>query len=240
MRSVSDLIRGYEDRNIQIGESGRLLDCRRYNLFTEGLTTNVFKRAKAVKALNTHIHTLVDISGSMSCRCTGDNEHRERYQIANEVALSLALALRGRRHIQSDVTYFPGAICEYDVVAKHGQNIISRAAYFDQIPRGSTPLTQALHYAVEQFKEVGKYQRDIILVITDGDPDNPDSVQKLLHDIEQCGVEVYVIKIGETRNERAQAIFPRLTTLSDASELSSALVKLLGNALFNNKTAFHA
>lgn len=229
---LSHLVRGYCEWFNGHCSNGRKLDIRKYGLRRCSSSSTFFMQTALRKKLNTNIHLLADISGSMSNYCE-DNKCC-RYEISNNVALSLALALEGIKNMCCDVTYFPGEQSEFEIVSRQGDNIRHRAPYFDQRPKGCTPLSQALMHAIENFPRIDKLQRNIIIVITDGDPDNPNSAEQIMNKAIAAGIEIYAIRIGSA--PRYHDIFQECINIEDAKDLPNTMCNMLQTALFKHKS----
>lgn len=215
-----------------MASSGKCLDVRRYQYTLGGkLSDNVFKRKQPKKALNTSIHLLVDISGSMSRPCRV-NSTETRSQVANHVALSLAMSLESVKNVDNRVIYFPGNCCEYEEVYHSGQSLVERATHFDLMPRGCTPLAQTLLYSIHNMPCVDKYHRNIIIVITDGEPDNYEFARDMLNKAKSMNIEVYALRISPNQG-RLTDLFEEHVDMSDASELPEALTTLLARKIFS-------
>ena len=152
-------------------------------------------------------------------------------------AYCIAKALEGIPNTESQVTFFPAVCtkedrnddCGYEVgMCKQANESVQRTLkYFDQSPSGSTPMAQALAYALSKFKYSDK-DRNIILIITDGMPDSIANVQRQLQQIEHLGVELRVLSIN---CETAQKLFPNCV-VTDASVLLDNANKVI-KQLFN-------
>lgn len=228
---IRELVQGHDIWRCGFATHGDYIDCQRYHQFKKRtiLDNRVFYKNVPHRTMNTNIHLLVDASGSMYTRCGVEGKYR--FDIANEVALSLALACEGQKHLVSEVTYFPGQINEFETVTRPYESAYAKAAYFDQRPKGGTPMAQALMHAIYGFTQ-GPGKRNIVILITDGDPDNPEAVADLLKESPKQGVEVYAIRIGQ--NFRCQNLYPMVRTINDCSELPDALCSML------NQTLYHA
>ena len=230
--NIHHLVKGYEEWNIGSASGGKTLDVRRYQYTLGGtLSDRVFKKKMPKKALNTSIHLLVDISGSMSRPCS-DGSNTTRSQVANHVALSLAMSLESVKNVDNRVIYFPGNYCEYEEVYRSGQSLVERATYFDLMPRGCTPLAQTLLYSIHNMPCTDKYHRNIIIVITDGEPDNYQFARDMLAKAKSMGIEVYALRIAPNQG-RLTNLFEECVDMSDASELPEALTTLLADKVFN-------
>lgn len=195
----------YKAQNINMGEY-RIFDKKCVN---EGFSTSV--------------QILVDVSSSM---LSSDGLEQTRAHEANVCALNIALALEGIDGIENAVHYFPGDCSEYETALKFGERASKFAPFFDQRPRGSTPLAQCLYKALEDLKKTN-CNRNMIFIITDGMPDSINNTQTAMDILEQNGVEVYGISI---RSEVISKLFEKhpenVTVLKDASELNRAFTEL--------------
>lgn len=232
MCNLKELAKGYDLWNGGYSSNGYRIDIPRYAKRKAGLCndTKIFQKKILHRCQNTTIHLLVDTSGSMYNRSRLNGKYR--FDVANEVALSLALAFEGCNHLDTEVTYFPGVCTEFETVAKPKSDILSRAAYFDQRPRGGTPMAQALMHAIYGF-EKGSFKRNIVLIITDGDPDNAQSVKDLIVQAEQMNIEIYSIRIGHNTN--CPNLFPHEYIVDDVNELSAAMTSMLSSSFFKPK-----
>lgn len=195
----------YKAQNINMGEY-RIFDKKTVN---EGFSTSV--------------QILVDVSSSM---LTKDDLEQTRAHEANVCALNIALALEGIDGIENAVHYFPGDCTEYETALKFGERASKFAPFFDQKPRGSTPLAQCLYKALEDLKKVN-CNRNMIFIITDGMPDSVTNVLTAMNALEQNGVEVYGISIcSELISKLFEKHPENVTVLKDASELNRAFTEL--------------
>lgn len=189
---------------------------------------------------NTSIHVLVDASSSMLSRASDGNfpDYKlTRCDHAKICAYCIAKALEGIPNTESQVTFFPAVCtkedrnddCGYEVgMCKQANESVQRTLkYFDQSPSGSTPMAQALAYALSKFKYSDK-DRNIILIITDGMPDSIANVQRQLQQIEHLGVELRVLSIN---CETALKLFPNCV-VTDAGDLINNANKVV-KQLFN-------
>lgn len=228
--NIQNLARGYELWHKGNNSNGRVLDIRAYaNSLGGKLTDKIFKKKVVHKEMNTTIHLLVDISGSMSRPC--EEGGKARFQIANHMALSLAMGMEGIRNLTCKVSYFPGNFCEYEDVYQSGQVLVERAPYFDLKPRGCTPLAQTLLAASSKMETTDKYHRNIIVVITDGEPDNYQFAEQMLNEAEMKGIEVHALRISDRLKLRD--LFKSCIDVKDGSELPEAMKKLLSEKIFS-------
>ena len=224
---IENMMRSYDEWLNGHSTKGKVLDIQAYaNRFINDF--KVFKAKRIRQCINTAVHLLVDISGSMSALCPDTNIRR--YEVANQVALSLALGMENISNLTSEVTYFPGTYAEFDTIRNPRQSVRSRARYFDQKPHSCTPLTQALLHAVEKLPEKNPYQRNIIIVITDGKPDCFDTARRVIERCTRLGIEIYGIGIGD--NAQTKDLFLTSENISSAADLPQAMKRLMKRTFF--------
>ena len=182
----------------------------------------VFARKRERVAVNTAIHLLIDLSGSMGAAVRrSDGTIECRGQIAQASALALALALEGINGVSVAVTAFPGLSGDDDVITalvRHGEHPQARAGAFTQRPRGGTPMAGALWFAAADLLARPESRR-IALVLTDGQPDNHADTAEILRlcaasDLETVGVGIDV---------DVSTLFPTAIRVSGVGALRTAL-----------------
>ena len=140
---------------------------------------------------STSIHLLVDCSDSMM---TSDNGDKSRAELASLSALNLALALDGIDGVKLMVSFFSGYCGEVDSCLDYNERVKKKVCYFDQRPRGSTPLAQAIFHAISKVQEVN-CNRNMIILITDGMADSSINAKNAISICDKSGIEVYGIGI---------------------------------------------
>lgn len=190
----------------------------------------VFKRQGLRKAPDAAVHLLVDRSPSMSARVSDKGQIMgRRIDLALEACLSLGLALEGLAGVNLGITAFPGkdgeASSVYRILA-HGASIRARCKAFAFDLDGSTPLAEAMSYAGAQLL-MQKEPRKILLVLTDGIPDDPCAAQKILARCKASGIEVVGMGLGI----EVQSVFERALTVRDVSGLGRQLHRALQTLL---------
>ena len=152
--------------------------------------TKVFRHKVKKAAPNTAIHLLVDRSPSMNRQ---DIPGAARYALAMDACLSLALSLQGIPGVNPGISSFPGYASSPDhiiQVLKHGQparhNIGNFTLSADE--QGSTPLTEALWFAASSLLAC-REERKILIVLTDGQPDNLTTALEALARCRASGIE---------------------------------------------------
>ncbi len=197
---------------------GLKLDVRKAALLPLG-ERRIFKLKSPADGMSTAVHLLVDASGSMMCE---DGGTKTRALEAAVSALSVALALQNVDGVSTEVTYFPGEHTEYETALYANERACNVAARFDQSPRGSTPLAQALWFASGRLMRL-EHNRRIIVVITDGIPDSVEQARLALKYASRCKIEVYGIgiRLGYVRD-----LFPKSEVITGAAELPGTLFRL--------------
>lgn len=209
---------------------GRSLNVKRAIRIPLG-ETNIWNKKTYDLDHNTSIHILVDTSSSMLSRGSDGNfpDYRfTRIDHAKICAYCIAKALEGVPNTESQVSFFPGGSnFEVGICKQSWESVKSTMKYFDQKPMGSTPMAQAMAYALTKFKYSDK-DRNILLIITDGMPDSISNVKEQLGQCEQLGIELRVLSIN---CETAQKLFPNCV-VTDASVLLDNANKVI-KQLFN-------
>ena len=209
---------------------GRSLNVKRAIRIPLG-ETNIWNKKTYDLDHNTSIHILVDTSSSMlSTASEGNfpNYRLSRIDHAKICAYCIAKALEGVPNTESQVSFFPGGDnYEVGICKQPWESVKSTMKYFDQKPMGSTPMAQAMAYALTKFKYSDK-DRNILLIITDGMPDSIPNLKEQLGQCEHLGIELRVLSIN---CETAQKLFPNCV-VTDASVLLDNANKVI-KQLFN-------
>jgi len=171
-------------------------------------------------APNAAVHLLVDISGSMG-KPIGEG-NRKYFHVANEAALALAMALEGIPDVVPAVSYFPGIHQEVSIALLPKQSVRHRAACFDQKPRGCTPMAQAMWFAANSLL-AQKQKRKLMIVLTDGDPDDWAATHDIVDRCRRSGFELLGIGI-QTRS--VEKFFPQSIVINDVKDLKRELFEV--------------
>ena len=182
-----------------------------------GLSTwnmRVFERRSEKKAVSSAVHILLDLSSSM----------KKEQEIAIRAALALTQALLSFRHCSPALTVFPYGQKKCAVVLPHGVRQLNRSRQMiDSLEAyGSTPLVHALMSASVALAPQ-REDRKILLVVTDGYPDDKETAVRLIHRLEASGV--IVIGLG-IRTNVEQVFHSNHAMISDVKDLQKALFGL--------------
>ncbi|NOS74916.1 MAG: VWA domain-containing protein, partial [Methyloglobulus sp.] len=200
--------------------SGNRIDGRRLSRLSQG-DSRVFKRRSHKQAPNTAIHLLVDGSTSMADRAPNNPNH-SLIELAMESAMALALALEGISGVNPAVTRFPyndtGNVVP---LLKHSQKVRLNAPKFAPIVSGGTPLHTALWYAASSVLAT-REERKIIMVLTDGQPDDLDLTKAIIKRCEATGIELVGVGVCFDTSH----LFDRSICINDVSELRSEMFRI--------------
>jgi cobalamin biosynthesis protein CobT len=108
-----------------------------------------------------------------------------------------------------------------------GESIAANANRFNLDTMGGTPMSDAMWYCIHQLV-AQKEDRKILLIVTDGQPNNEQSVVDLLKLVTPAGIEVMALGIKEKSVNR---IFPVAQSIDNVNELSGALFQMVGSSL---------
>ena len=217
-QNLSSVMKSYSERLSGSFNKGKTIDARKASMIPLG-QEDIFRNKTCFEDFKTSVHLLVDVSGSMM---TCDGGSVSRCENACICALSLALALEGISGIKSMASFFPGVSSEVEIALRSEEKASIKASYFDQSPRGSTPLAQAIWYAVGMVGELD-CNRNIIIVITDGIPDSISQSRLAVSAAKKAGIEIYAIGI---KLKSIHEILENSFVIESASELNRAVEAL--------------
>ena len=207
--------------------SGKKLNVQRLANIKAG-ETRIFKDRILYDDYATSVQILVDVSGSMLFYDM--NTGKSRCEEACQAALMIALALEGIDGIKTMVTFFPGAMSEFDVALYVNEKAHNKAPFFDQKAHGSTPLAQVLWYSAANLYYLN-CQRNIIFVLTDGIPDSISQARAALCYLKTLKAEVYGIGI---QSEFISELIEHSESIKNIGDLKETMLKFFSN-MFNLK-----
>jgi hypothetical protein len=221
--ALQGLVQSQTLNRSQHASRGRRMDGKRLHRLPLG-ETRLFQRKQAKPAPNTAIHLLLDKSESMGYQVTDSQGQPlgSRMPIALEATLALALAFEGIPGVNPGVTAFPG---RYDDsvfrLLEHGQRVNARTGAFSLAATGSTPMTEAIWFAAASLLRCLE-PRKVLMVMTDGQPNDTLSTLELLQRCRDSGIETVGIGLGLDVSH----LFPIAITINDLSELRAQLFEL--------------
>ena len=179
----------------------------------------LFMKNESVPGIGTAVHILLDISGSMT----------SRIELAGAACYSVALALTAIPGISVGVSAFP-ADYEEDVNAtvysllRHGERVMNS---FGVEAHGSTPMTEAMWWVLGMLSTRPEH-RKVVLVVTDGYPDDPETAKETITAAQRMGMEVLGIGIDAPA---IISMIPGSENITDIHELAPAIFQILQHTM---------
>lgn len=207
------------------------LNIRRLHSLTTG-NAKVFLRKGEKAGVNTAVHILLDASGSMNGKPIA---------LAVKACFAVASALQAIPGVSVGVTAFPGNPVpdspeqqgHWQTVAPvllHGQKLHTR---FTMKTGGSTPMDAALWWVLQQLHSMTEL-RKIVVLISDGEPDDLKLTQTAIRAVKDAGMEVYGIGIHTIS---IQTLLPGKGSrvINDIAELAPSMFAILHDALIRKQ-----
>lgn len=213
---LQGFLQAQTQKRCSIGHRGKLHTSSLYRLQVGN--TRVFQKESEHQGLNTAVHILLDVSGSMA---------GAPINLANRACFAVAKALGHIRGVNPAVTAFPATAGTNSVfpIMRHGQAVPDM---FDLRASGGTPLAGAVWWVLQTMLPL-KERRKMILVITDGMPDNPLAANNAIGVAQKLGFEVYGLGI---RDEHIAHLLPHTSkVVNDLPDLVPAMFAMLQAAL---------
>lgn len=193
--------------------------------------TRVFLRQTHRVNPNTAIQLLVDRSDSMGYQAhdTAGRAMGARMPLALDASMALALALEGIPGVNPAITAFPGGDDQsVYTVLRHGEKLRPNVGAFALTPGGSTPMAEAIWYAAASLCRC-REPRKVVMVLTDGQPDDRLSTLDILARCQRSGIEAVGIGLGIDVSH----LYPKSIVINDLGELRTRLFELAKDLLIN-------
>ena len=213
---LQGLLQARTQKRCSIGRRGALHPGSLHRLQTGN--PRIFRREAEQTGLNTAVHILLDVSGSMS---------GVPIVLARQACFAVAKALEHIRGVNPAVTAFPALVSTSSVfpIMRHGQKVPDS---FDINASGGTPLAAALWWVMQTMLFI-REQRKIILIITDGIPDSTHAATHVVSVAQRLGFEVYGLGI---RDEHIGLLLPQTSrVINDLPDLVPTMFDMLQAAL---------
>jgi cobaltochelatase CobT len=184
----------------------------------------VFARRVVKPAPNTAIHLLLDKSDSMDEPVWGDKNQSvtNRLSIALEASMALALAFEGIAGVNPGMTAFPGKDdTSVFRLLEHGERVRAHSAAFSLRAGGTTPMTEGVWFAAAALLRC-REPRKVLLVMTDGQPNDILSTLEILQRCRNSGIETVGVGLGLDVSH----LFPAAIMINELRELRSQLFAL--------------
>lgn len=199
---------------------------RSSKLHTAKLGGNVFARKVKATKIDTAVSILIDRSASMR----NDGKGGVPVDTARRAGFAIAKALEMVNGVKVSVSTFPsseGSWLAVETLNRFGEPLRSRVANFSKVEAlGNTPLSECLS-AVACEIAARRENRKIIMVVTDGEPNNADAALKVIQRVEHSGIEICGLGI----NFDVSHLFSRNSSITDINELSTAMFGMLQDVM---------
>ena len=186
--------------------------------------TKLFLKSELKAAPNTALHMVLDRSYSMNTSLldVGGKPSGTRLSMTLSASLALALALEGVPGVNVGITAFPGqAPNSVYRLLPHGQRVKTQASAFTLSASGGTPMTEALWFGAAALLRC-REPRKVLLVLTDGQPDELTSTLDILQRCQDSGIDVVGIGLGVEVGH----LFPVALRINALTELRTQLFAL--------------
>lgn len=224
---LTALIQSRQRKLVSHDVRGRRIDSRRLaGVFTGHY--DIFLKEEVRELPNTAVHLLIDASWSMADRVDPrDPQSPKLMDIANQAGYALALALSRIKGANPAVTYFSGSGQTVTTALRHGQSFALANGLLAQRPSGGTPMAQAMWYCVEALASTRESRR-MLIVITDGDPDQVAPVMRVNRLAMRAGIDVLGVGINSSS---VIDLFKDSVVITDVRQLRSKLFELVGHRI---------
>lgn len=194
---------------VWIGARGRRLSDRHLAGCIAG-DNRVFRNKVEGQSLSTAIMLVQDVSWSMG---------GPPIKIACQALYATALAMEGIEGIEVAAMAFPNN----GKVIGFGESPRRNVERFQLTTCGSTPMAEAISVASLALQEQ-RMERKLMIVMTDGEPDDGPLTQIAIAAAKRAGIEIYGVGI---LTSSVQAYFDKSIVITDVNELPNRLVSLV-------------
>ena len=195
----------------------------------------VFLKRSTIQQVNTYVHILVDASSSMgeSVNHGASMRHETRMSLATKSALAASLALDRVPHLTRAVSIFPSPTGSGTSTILEPDSAVSSASWRALPTDHLTPLGEAL-YSIAPAVSLRPETRKIVLVLTDGDPTDPEFVVPMIEMYTNSGIEMIGIGIG---CDAVGNFFRNHEVITDIAALPKAVIDALAKAASHKAAA---
>ena len=224
-RTLAQVFQAQKRVEVAHSSRGRRINPRRLSRVAMG-KADIFRHKHRQEAINTAVEVLVDASESMMW---GD----DLLTPAKESALALAQAIENLPGCSCGVSMFPswtdnGEIAVLGVKAPEERvSATLQQGRWEFGTYGGTPLAQSLWPCAIRLA-TRLEERKVLIVLTDGDPNDSVAAMEMLERIRASGIETVGIGI---QTMAVESLFPEHRVINDVAELGEALFDLMINKL---------
>lgn len=198
---------------------GRKLSGRHITRIISG-DPRVFEVKDEGRDIDSAVLLLQDVSGSMS---------GEKVRVASQALFASAMAMSGIDGLELSAMTFPGNA----VVIRSNESARRHQARFDLASYGGTPMTEAIQLGTRMLLAT-KRSRQLMIVLTDGAPDNHVTAATAIATAGAQGIEVYGIGI---LTNQFRPLFDQWQTINDLHELPEKLTSMIRDKVFGRLAA---
>lgn len=222
-QSMHGLLQGMQQIRRTHKETGRVLDTRRLTSALLGENKLFRHKSKAVE-FNSAFTVLLDSSSSLGSDMVE----------AEAAVVSLLFALDGIKGVSTSAYHFPHATTNNVGLLKAREQSFRAAVNAKQFgisANGCTPLEQALWPAFSDLLNA-RADRHVMVVVTDGKPDNSGPVVQMVKDAKKEGVIVIGIGFGGANENVMTSLFDDTgVAVGSVSALRGKLLEVSRKAL---------
>lgn len=193
-------------------QGARLDTSRVHRLFTGD--TRVFARKEFKRKVNTAVQILLDKSGSMS---------GNQIVLARQAALAASVGIGQIQGCKVAAAAFP----QVEILKEFDEQARGVAGRFVISAGGGTPLGEAMIWAASQLAP-RREERKMLIVVTDGEPNDTEMVRRLVRMYQKSGVEVIGVGIGCSQ---VKDLYPVSTVINGIDELAGALFGVISERM---------
>jgi cobalamin biosynthesis protein CobT len=212
-------------------ERGANIDVNRLALVPAGCS-KVFMRKSTSRSPLTAISILVDNSGSMGAEKIRGQwvDSLRNINTANACSYALAYSLDKLKGVKSEVLYYPHRDNTVHLAKGFDEKVQSCTKHFQVQPQGATPTGPSMMAALRSIA-LRPEPKKIMFVLTDGDPDDSDSVRDALEAAKHLGVQVVAFGIGNDASQVRGFEDGSFVWVEDISSLHLAVKEVISNSL---------
>jgi len=203
---------------------GRKIDKRHLAKVKVGKTNVFIKKTDGVNS-NTAVYITTDISGSMK---TQMGNECTRLDASLQALSALITSISHYKNCDYALTTFNSST---QVIKAFGGNDNNVSGVIDRVKaHSSTYISNSLVYGAKSFASVrGKYNRNVMIVITDGTPSDHDEAKEIIKNLKSSNVDVFAFGVdlkSDAERKMREMFTTNFINLSDPKLLQQEIVKV--------------
>lgn len=220
---LAGLFAAHNAKHCGTRENGQRLSAHRLHLLAvDTPDKRVFTDRRQRKAENTAIALLIDASASMD----------SHIGLAVQAAYVVAKCLQTMKGIVTTVAAFPHGNDE-QVLEVKPFNLPPVFDRFGQVyANNNTPTAEVVMWGIQRLFP-RKEERKMMIIFTDGRPNNYHTAKRAVEKAMSMGIEVYVIALNDPHKSRSSSFIDEdlVSPIAKIEDLGPAIIKLLRKAL---------